>query len=77
MLFLQLGRMTKRFLLSSSLLGDSLGGLPGGFRIPKVVVPQGLQAVVKFVNQRNSGGNVQLDNGVVRNVVEIFHERPE
>src|SRR5688572_24664082 len=47
---------------------------PHGLGISKIVVFDRLRILVQFINKRNSGGDVVLDNIGVRDRVEIFYK---
>ena len=47
------------------------------FGIPKVIMADRFQISVKFVNQRDTGGNVQLDDIGIGHVVEILDQRTQ
>ncbi len=69
--------MTETDLLSGSLPGNRLGGLPGRLRIPQIVVPEGLERVIELIDQGNPCRDVQLDNGLIRDAVKVFHKRAQ
>src|SRR2546426_7872400 len=48
-----------------------------GRRIAQVVMPNRFQRVVQLVDERDAGWNVQLDDGLLVEVVEVFHERAQ
>jgi hypothetical protein len=66
------------FLLALSLLGDSFQRLLQFFLTGQVVALDWLQRVlVQFVDERDSSGNVQLDDLSFRLVVQILDQRSQ
>src|SRR5580765_6919153 len=67
----------RAFLFLGRLCRHSSGCRGGGRRIAEIVVSDWREVVLEFVDQRNPGRNVQLDNIGFRDVVEILHQRPK
>ena len=45
--------------------------------IPEIIVLEGFQIVIQFIDQRNAGGDIQSDDIRIRNIVQIFDQRPQ
>src|SRR3954468_24420549 len=61
-------------LLTGGLCCDGCCSARGCFGIAQIVVADRPQRFIKLVNERNAGGNIQLDDLVLGHVVEIFHQ---
>ena len=64
-------------LLGLALGGDGGGGGGDGFLVAQVVVLDGLEVVVEFVDEGDAGGNVEADDLFVGDVVEVLDEGAE
>ena len=62
-------------LRAATLFGHRRGGSLGGLGVSQVVIFQGFERVVELVHERDAGWDIQLNNGLVRDVVEVLHER--
>lgn len=60
--------------LRFALIGDSFHFGFQSFLIAQVVVAQNIHIIIKFVDQRDTGRDVEIDDFLIRNVVKIFHE---
>src|SRR5262245_33644919 len=46
-------------------------------RVSEIEMPDGGEVVVQFVDERNSGWDVQSNDLVTGNIIEIFHQRAQ
>jgi hypothetical protein len=46
-------------------------------RCTDVVMPQRTQVTVKLVDLRDAGWNIQTNDGLIRHVVQVLHERAD
>ena len=60
-----------------ALIRDRCGFLCSFFRVAKIIVPDGLQLIIEFVNQRQASRNVQFGDFGIRDIIEIFHQRAD
>src|SRR5262245_58244963 len=63
--------------LLSCLIRYSFGGAFNRRRVAKIKVADRRQVVMEFVDERNTGGNIQTHDVSVRNVVEMLDQRPQ
>ena len=59
------------------MIRDSLLSLEDRLGIAQIVMADWLHLGIQLVNKRHSGGNVQLEDILVRNVIEVFYECPQ
>src|SRR5690606_22585546 len=63
---------------SASLVGDRLDGDLRRLRVEVLpALDQRLEVVVQFVAERDAGGDVQLGDRLVADVVEVLDQRPQ
>lgn len=66
-----------RDLLGLALIGDCVHRRSNGFLVAEVVAFDRLQIVVEFINERDAGRDVELENLFLSEVVEILHKGAE
>ena len=66
-----------RWLLGFALFGDGVHGGGNGFLVAEVVVFDGFEAGVEFVNEGDTGGDIEAEDFCFGEVVEVFDEGAE
>lgn len=59
------------------LVRDGLHRVLDRFRISQVIMADGMELLIQFVHEGDSGGDIQIDDIGVRHAIEMLHQRAQ
>jgi len=73
----ELGQSTKALLISFARACSYLDRLLDSCGISQIVMPNGLEVVVQLLHLRHSGGDVEVHDLLIRDVLQVLQQRPQ